>query len=344
MAGRAGNGWTGGREETTTSEQQAPVTASTTVTVALAAAAKAADENFPVALRMLPGRYRQQLMALYSYARLVDDIGDEPLPAGEQPAGEQPAGQQAAGRQAAAAEVKVRDNTPAADRQARLQLLDDLAAEVARCYDPAAPEPQLDVLRGVRQLAQQAGAPRQYFDDLIQANRQDQLVTRYRNYEELEQYCVLSANPVGRVVLHIFGVANTERSSLSDNICTALQLVEHWQDVAEDLRNGRVYLPQEDLDRFGCAEADLAKPSAGPNLRKLMAFEVERASKLLDDGASLVGTLRGAARLAVAGYVAGGRAALHAIKDSGYDVLSQTRTPGKARTVAELIRCYLRGR
>ena len=99
--------------------------------------------------------------------------------------------------------------------------------------------------------------------DLIQANRQDQQVTRYRTFADLQQYCELSANPVGQIVLYIFGAATPERIALSDRICTALQLAEHWQDVAEDLANGRIYLPAEDLERFGCTEADLAAPAAG---------------------------------------------------------------------------------
>src|SRR6185312_12068704 len=120
--------------------------------------------------------------------------------------------------------------------------------------------------------------------------------TRYPAYSDLERYCELSANPVGQIVLYIFGVATAERIALSDNICTALQ-------VAEDLGNGRIYLPGEDLERFGCTEADLAAPAANEAVRKLMIFETNRASGLLDQGAPLVGTLRGAARLAVAGYL-----------------------------------------
>ena len=112
-----------------------------------------------------------------------------------------------------------------------------------------------------------------------------------------------------------------QRIALSDSICTALQLAEHWQDVAEDLGHGRIYLPGEDLERYGCTEADLAAPTAGAAVRELMIFETDRASRLLDEGAPLVGTLRGAARLAVAGYLAGGRAALAAIRAQQHDVL-----------------------
>ena len=114
--------------------------------------------------------------------------------------------------------------------------------------------------------------------------------------------------------------------------------------MAEDLGHGRIYLPAEDLDRFGCTEADLAEPAAGPALRDLMRFETDRAAALLDDGAPLVGTLRGAARLAVAGYLAGGRAALAAIRGQRYDVLSGTANPRKPRLAVELVKAYARGR
>ena len=186
--------------------------------------------------------------------------------------------------------------------------------------------------------------PAQPLLDLIQANRQDQIVTRYATFAELERYCELSANPVGQIVLCIFGAATPKRVMLSDNICTALQLAEHWQDVAEDLAQGRIYLPAEDLERYGCTEADLAASTAGAAVRRLMMFEVNRAADLLDQGAPLVGTLRGAARLAVAGYLAGGRAALAAIRAQRYDVLSGTPRPRKPRLAGELVKAYVRGR
>jgi squalene synthase HpnC len=188
------------------------------------------------------------------------------------------------------------------------------------------------------------GIPAQPFLDLIEANRQDQVVSRYPSYGDLLAYCRLSANPVGRVVLHIFGAATPERQALSDQVCTALQLAEHWQDVAEDLRAGRIYLPLEDMDRFGCTEQDLAAPHAAPRVRALLAFEERGARDLLDAGARIVGTLRGAARVAVAGYVAGGRAALAAIAASGHDVLRATPRPARARVATELVRAYATGR
>ena len=190
----------------------------------------------------------------------------------------------------------------------------------------------------------QCAIPEQPFLDLIQANRQDQAVTRYESFTGLLGYCKLSANPVGRIVLHVFGVATPRRGELSDLVCTALQLAEHWQDVAEDLRAGRIYLPAEDMDRFGVTENDLAASSATAGVRELIAFETGRARDLLDQGAPIVGTLRGAARAAVAGYVAGGRAALAAIAASGHDVLAATPRPGKRRVAAELAKTYVSGR
>ena len=273
------------------------------------ASAQAADENFPVALRLLPRRHRQHLAAVYGFARSADDMGDE-APPGE-----------------------------------RLRLLDELDADLSRLYaGPGGEPPRLGVIQALAPAVAQCAIPAQPFRDLIQANRQDQQVTRYQTFDELLAYCRLSANPVGRIVLHVFGAATSRRERLSDLVCTALQLAEHWQDVAEDLRAGRVYLPGKDLAAYGVTEADLAAPSASPQVRALIAAEARRAGDLLDEGAPIVGTLRGFARAAVAGYVAGGRAALAAIKVSGCDVLAATPRPRKHRVAAELLRAYITGR
>jgi squalene synthase HpnC len=274
--------------------------------------ANASGENFPVALRVLPQRYRRHLTNLYFFARLTDDLGDE-------------------------ARTSTDDVTTL-----RLALLDELAADVTRIYEGGTPGSP--VMRAMAETVRDCQVPARPLLDLIQANRQDQQVTRYRTFAELAQYCELSANPVGQVVLYIFGAATPERLALSDQICTALQLAEHWQDVAEDLAHGRIYLPAEDLERYAVTEADLAQPTASPKVRELMRFEVDRAARLLGEGAPLVGTLRGAARLAVAGYLAGGRAALAAIRKQRYDVLSAQSKPAKPRMAGELALAYARGR
>ena len=294
-----------------------------------AVAAKAADENFPVALRLLPSRRRRYLMAVYVFARTADDIGDR---------------------------------APVADR---LGLLAELEADLRRLYDSLPPPeppreaaraaesgqstrtaelPRLAPVRGLRQAVIDCGIPIGPFLDLIEANRQDQVITRYQSVDELFGYCRLSANPVGQIVLYIFDEFSAAKAKLSDAICTGLQLAEHWQDVAEDYRDGRIYLPAEDLAHYGCTEHDLTAPPAPAQLKRLLEFEVERASALLDAGAPLVGQLRGAARIAVAGYLAGGRAALAAIKAADYDVLAATPQPGRARTLGGLVLALVRGR
>jgi squalene synthase HpnC len=282
------------------------------VTRAEEVVANASGENFPVALRVLPAVHRRHLTALYGFARLTDDLGDEARETGQ------------------------------ADGALRLRLLDELDADVDRIYQGA--PPRSPVMQNMAVTVAECHVPAQPLRDLIQANRQDQRVTRYQTFAELAQYCELSANPVGQIVLYIFGVATDERIALSDSICTALQLAEHWQDVAEDLASGRIYLPAEDLDRFNVTEADLAVPTAGLAVRELMRFETDRAAGLLDQGAPLVGTLRGAARVAVAGYLAGGRAALAAIRGQRYDVLIATARPRKPRMLVELVKAYARGK
>ncbi|MGH3321695.1 MAG: squalene synthase HpnC [Streptosporangiaceae bacterium] len=263
-----------------------------------------AGENFPVASLLLPRRVRQHLLAVYAFARLVDDVGDEV--SGD-----------------------------------RVRMLDLIEADLDRVYGGG---PRLPVMRDLASTIKVCGVPAEPFRRLIQANRQDQAVVRYDRFGGLLGYCELSANPVGHIVLHIFGVATPERMRLSDKVCTALQLVEHWQDVSEDLERGRVYLPLEDLARFDCTESDLVASRAGPNVRRLMAFETRRAARLLDEGAPLVRTLGGFARLATAGYVAGGRAAIASIVERDHDVLSATPHPDKSRVAREWLRLLVVGR
>jgi squalene synthase HpnC len=276
------------------------------------ARAKASAENFPVAMRLLPRAYRRHLMAVYDYARTVDDAGDLA-----------PVGQ-------------------------RLQILAELADDLRRLYaasaDPSSPPPVVPAVAGLAATVADSQIPMQLFGDLIRANEQDQVVSRYQTFGELLDYCRLSANPVGQIVLHIFGCYSLERARLSDSVCTGLQLTEHWQDVGEDMRAGRIYLPLEDLRAYGCEEQDLLSGQAAPRLRRLMAFETDRARGLIDAGAPLIGTLRGTPRAAIAGYVAGGRAALAAIAAADHDVLTATRRAGKARTAAELLTAFVRAR
>ncbi|MEV7803188.1 squalene synthase HpnC [Microbispora sp. NPDC088329] len=257
-------------------------------------------ENFPVASRLLPRAYRRDLIAVYGFARYVDDVGDE------------------------------------ADSAHRPALLDAVEADLGRLY--AGGSPRLPAVRALAPLVTGRSVPRAPFLHLVEANRRDQVVRRYDTFGQLLAYCELSANPVGRIVLHVFGVATDERARLSDRICSALQVIEHCQDVGEDHARGRVYLPAEDLRRFGCREADLAASHACPRLRRAVALQARRAATLLDEGMPLLETLSGFARTAVAGYVAGGRAALAALDRGRHDVLGRAVRARRRAVLSEWVR------
>jgi phytoene/squalene synthetase len=221
---------------------------------AAAVLAKAQHENFPVALRILPRTLRRRLETIYGYARLVDDIGDE----------------------------------YAGDRVAAL---DELEADLHRAFAGEARHP---LMQRVAQFVRETGATEEPFLRLIEANRLDQRKQRYETWDELAHYCTLSANPVGELVLVAVVQATPERIRWSDDVCTALQLAEHMQDVDEDAARGRVYLP------------------AG-----VLASDIARGRQLLESGVPLVRSLHGWGKLAVAAYVGGGHAALAAIERGG---------------------------
>jgi squalene synthase HpnC len=289
--------------------RQQPAEPQPPVTPPDAMATKAGAENFPVALRMLPRRHRDHLMAVYTFARTVDDIGDEAPP------------------------------------DQRLGLLASLSEDLERLYaGPPGALPAHPAVRGLAEVVADCGIPMRPLRDLIAANEQDQVVFRYQTFDDLLGYCQLSANPVGQIVLYVFGSYTPERAEKSDAVCSALQVIEHLQDVAEDYRAGRVYVPLDDLRGHGCREADLAETVASPQLRGLIAAEAGRAAELLAAGAPLVGQLSGAARLAVAGYLAGGRAALAALARASYDVLAVTPRPSKGRTAVAMASALVRGR
>lgn len=264
--------------------------------------ARAAGENFPVASIVLPRRERAHLLAVYGFARLVDELGDattDPM------------------------------RTPAE----RLAALDWLERELDRAFAGQAEHP---LLAGLTSTVRECALAREPFARLIEANRTDQRVNRYQTWEQLRSYCALSADPVGELVLGVFGLVSPARVALSDSICTALQLIEHCQDVAEDLARGRVYLPLEDLARQGCDEAELAADHASPAVRAVLAFELARARALLASGMPLLSQLRGRPKLAVAAFIAGGFAAADAIAHAHYDVLTGPPRAGRTRRALAL--------
>jgi squalene synthase HpnC len=269
-------------------------------------ALRARTENFTVASRVLPRPVRGHLRAFYAYARLVDEIGD----------------------------------TFEGDRRAAL---DEVEAQTrAALADPGARNVWPIVADGVRSVTELGADARPLFD-LIAANRQDQSVHEYATFDDLLDGCALSANPVGRLVLAAFRVAGDEREAWSDSICTGLQLAEHWQDVAEDAAAGRIYLPQEDLERFGVQRGALAAgPPAGRAFRALMVFEVARARRFLDGGKPLIAALQGSSRWAVAGFWAGGHGALNAIAARRFDILAGSPRASRLGTLTLAIGAVIR--
>lgn len=274
--------------------------------------ARASTENFPVALRVLPRSIRRALTAVYGFARLVDETGD----------------------------ASRGDPHGTLDAQHALEALDALEVELDRACAGCAVHP---LLCRLQEAIETHGLSRCHLAALIEANRVDQRVNRYASWNDLRGYCRLSAEPVGRLVLEIFDVSTRERAALSDDVCSALQLLEHCQDVSEDLARDRVYMPADDMARFGCSRTDMAETAGTPSpVRALVAFEVERARALLASGAPLVASLSGAARLAVAGYVAGGHATVRALHSSGYDVLAARVRPARGRVLAFWLRELVR--
>jgi squalene synthase HpnC len=254
-------------------------------------------ENFRVANPVLPRALRADLYALYGFARLVDDIGDE-------------------------AEGD------------RLAMLDWLDAQLDALY---AGKPEHELMQRLLPTVRAHAIPPDPFRRLIDANRRDQTITRYRTFDELVDYCRLSADPVGLLVLYVFDSATPERIALSDRVCTGLQIVEHLQDVAEDLERGRVYLPLEDMESYGCTVEDLSTRPTPEGVRRVVAFEALRARRLLDEGAPLARMLPWRAGLAVAGFVAGGRAAISEIERRDHDVLTGAPRASQARRLAAFV-------
>jgi squalene synthase HpnC len=260
--------------------------------------ARSGGENFPVAGILFPRELRPHLTSVYGFARLADQLGDE---VGDSPAD-------------------------------RLRLLDWLRGELDTVYRGAAPTHPL--LRRLAWTIERYAIPREPFDRLIEANRRDQTVTRYATFRDLLAYCDLSANPVGELVLYLCRACTPERVALSDATCTGLQLVEFWQDLGEDASRGRIYVPREDMERFGYDEGRLSRGVADDDFRALMEFEAERTRGLLDTGRPLGRTIPGRMGLAVRMFTAGGLAALDDLARRGFDTLRDNAHASRARRAA----------
>jgi phytoene synthase len=260
-------------------------------------------ENFPIGSLLLPRRLRRDLAAVYAFARGGDDLADEGDPAG------------------------------------RLEGLAAYEAKLLACAaEPAAVDDPVFLALGHTLAAHQL--PVEPFRDLLTAFRRDAAgeTRAMGTFGDLLEYCRCSANPVGRIVLALFGHRDPERQARSDEICTALQLTNCWQDIADDFARGRVYLPAEDLDRFPGSRDALAARRATPPFVALMGFEVARARAWFARGLALAGLVRGRLRREVRLFANGGLAILARIEEAGCDVF--TRRPTLRRT--DLLRLVAR--
>lgn len=244
-------------------------------------------ENFPVASRLVPAHLRGAVVALYRFARAADDLADE-------------------------------GDAPAPARLAALAAYDRALSEIAAGGTPSdAPFPELAA------AVRAHGLPVAPLHDLVSAFRQDVTVTRYATYADLVDYCRRSANPVGRLLLALYGAQTPGNGVASDAICTGLQLTNFWQDVASDWDRGRVYVPLEDLARFGVAEDAIGRRRADGRWRALMAFETARARALLQSGRPLARALPWRLGLELSAVIEGGLRILARIDRVGGDVFAR---------------------
>jgi squalene synthase HpnC len=261
-------------------------------------------ENFHVVSFLLPGKLHQDFYNVYSFCRWADDLGDE-----------------------------------IGDPEESLRLLAWWRDELQAMY---AGNPVHPVFVALKNTVQRHDIPIAPFDRLIRAFEQDQTVTRYRTMDQVLDYCVYSANPVGHLVLYLCGYRDTERQRLSDYTCTALQLANHWQDVTVDLLKDRVYLPLELLDRYGYPVNDLLALKFDDRFRSVMRAAVDVADKLFSQGLPLIETVNRRLALDLELFSRGGMKVLDKIKSQDYDVLQRRPHISKKERVTLLLRCLPR--
>lgn len=260
-------------------------------------------ENFPVVTWFLPKRLHQHFFNVYAYCRISDDIGDE-----------------------------------VGDAALSFRMFEQWEAELNQCYQGS---PRHPVFVALRETVRQFDIPKQEFADLLVAFRQDQNVTRFPTFEDLLRYCRYSANPVGHLVLYLCGYNDPERQKISDYTCTALQLANFWQDVSVDYGKGRIYLPLEDMERFGVSEQDVSGRSATPQFLKLMQFEVQRARDWFDRGLPLIKMVDKELAIDLQLFSRGGMEILRAIERQGFDVLGRRPAISKPRKLWLVLRAAM---
>jgi squalene synthase HpnC len=260
-------------------------------------------ENFSVASWFLPERLRQHFFNVYAYCRISDDLGDE-----------------------------------VGDSAGSLHLLDQWESELNACY---AGHPRHPVFVALAETVQEFEIPKHEFADLLTAFRHDQTITRYETFNDLLGYCRYSANPVGHLVLYVCGYHDPERQQLSDYTCTALQLANFWQDVSVDFDKGRIYLPLEDLRRFGASEEEIREEKNNSGFREMMRFEVARAREWFAQGIALIAKVDRALAIDIELFSRGGQEILNAIERQNYAVLGRRPTISKPRKLALVARAAL---
>ena len=255
-------------------------------------------ENFTVGSLFLPRHLKQHIYNVYAFSRIADDFADE-----------------------------------SGSKDQNLSRLENWERMLIACYKGDLLHP---VFIALINTIQTYGIPIELFQSLITAFRQDQTITRYETYKDLLGYCQNSANPVGRIYLYLFELAEKERFVSSDAVCSSLQLTNFWQDITIDWQKGRIYIPKQDMDRFGCSESDLNGLKASQNFRELMRFEVDRTQKLFDSVKNLLDLLPKQAKFEIKLFIGGGEAMIESIRKLNYDTLAKRPVIGK-RTKANLI-------
>jgi squalene synthase HpnC len=244
-------------------------------------------ENFPVASILMPRRLRKPVAAIYHFARAADDIADE----GDLP------------------------------NEERLRQLDEFRAELAIIAKNETPFTTL--FQNLASEVRQHALPVQPLYDLLDAFSQDVVKKRYANFDEVLDYCRRSANPVGNLLLHLYGEATPANIAYSDAICTSLQIINFWQDVAKDYAIGRIYLPLDELVQYGVSEEQIAQGISDDAWRALMKFQVDRARTMMLSGKPLGSILTGRIGLEMRMIIAGGLRILDKLENVQYDMFRQ---------------------
>lgn len=263
-------------------------------------------ENFTVGSYFLPKELRQHICNVYAFSRFADDLADE-------------------------------EATP----ENSIKKLNDWEQKLTACYDGNFQHPIFVALSETITTFQ---IPQQLFQNLLMAFKQDQLINRYETFDDLLGYCVNSANPVGRIYLYLFLLADEERFIYADSICTALQLTNFWQDLKIDLEKGRIYIPLEDLKKFNCSENDLEKNEASLDFRKLMKFEVDRTQQMFDVGKKLLSLVPKQPRFEIQLFIRGGEAILESIRNLDYNTLGKRPVVSKWKKTKLIANSWLQNR